>query len=70
MLARVLVVFLVITGLVVDHNLCVLAVLCGENSSKNPIISGLFCIDCFMFFLTVFQHLGVFYSLEDRVFHI
>jgi len=31
------VVFLVIDGLVVDQTLCVLAVLCGENSSKNPI---------------------------------
>jgi hypothetical protein len=36
------VVFFVITGLVSDHNFCVFAVLCGEHSSKNPIISGFF----------------------------
>jgi hypothetical protein len=56
------VVFLVIDGLVVDQTLCVLAVLCGENSSKNPITSGFRFKDWSMFFLTVFQRQVVFYN--------
>jgi hypothetical protein len=33
-------VFFVIIGLVVDHNFWVLKVVCGEDSSKNPMTSG------------------------------
>jgi len=49
-LARRRVMFLLITGLVVDHNLWVLAVFCGENSSKNPMTSGFLLMIAFMFF--------------------
>jgi hypothetical protein len=39
-LARKRVVFFVTISLVSDHNLCVLAVFCGENSSTNSMTSG------------------------------
>ena len=62
--------FFVTRGLVVDHNFCVLAVLCGENSSKNPITSGFLVKARSMFFLTVFLRLVVFYNPLGKVFRI
>lgn len=54
--------FLFLVGLARDHSFCVLAVVCGENLSINPIIWGSLVKAWLMFFLTVFLRLKVFYS--------
>ncbi len=61
------VVFFLIWGLVKDHNLCVLTVFCGENSSKKPIMFGFLVKVLFKFFKTVFLRLQVFCNPEGKV---
>jgi len=43
-------VFLFLVGLARDHSFCVLAVVCGENLSINPIIWGSLVKAWLMFF--------------------
>ena len=59
---------LTMTGFLNDQNLTVLAVVCGELSSKNPIMD-LWSVILPKFFLVSPQHLVVFSYHGDMVLH-